>query len=53
MTKQITLRLSDEMHERLRATAERERRSQHAQVLTCLDRCLDKVQDAQEGEEDA
>jgi hypothetical protein len=51
MTKQITLRLSDEMHERLKATAEHERRSVHAQVLACLDRCMDE--DAQGGEGDA
>jgi hypothetical protein len=41
------------MHERLKATAERERRSQHAQVLACLDRCLVEAEDAREGESDA
>ena len=51
MTKQITVRLPDELHERLKTAAERERRSAHAQVLVCLDQCLDKLEKAH-GEDD-
>ena len=37
MTKQITLRLPDELHEWLKRTAERNRRSLHAEILWRLD----------------
>ena len=45
MTKQITLRLSDETHDRLKAIAEQERRSLHAQVLIYVDRGVKQDQE--------
>ena len=54
MTKQITLRLPDELHDRLKAAAERDRRSAHAEALVCLDQHLTELQkahkEAQQGE---
>lgn len=44
MTKQITLRLSDELHERLKAAAERDHRSLHAQMLVYAERGLEQDQ---------
>jgi predicted DNA-binding protein len=38
MTKQISLRLPDELHERLKAAAERARRSLHAEILWRLEK---------------
>ena len=46
MTKQITLRLPDEMHERLKAAAGHDRRSLHAQVLVYVERGLNADDDA-------
>ena len=40
MVKQISLRLPDDMHERLKATSERDRRSLHAEILWRLERDL-------------
>lgn len=37
MTKQITLRLPDELHEWLKVAAEHNRRSLHAEILWRLD----------------
>lgn len=37
MTKQITLRLPDDLHERLKMEAERNRRSLHAEILWRLE----------------
>jgi predicted DNA-binding protein len=37
MVKQISLRLPDELHERLKAAAERNRRSLHAEILWRLE----------------
>jgi predicted DNA-binding protein len=37
MTKQITLRLPDELHERLKEAAEHNRRSLHAEILWRLE----------------
>jgi predicted transcriptional regulator len=42
--KAITIRLPDEMHEKLRWLAFKERRSQHAVVMEVLERHLAKVQ---------
>ncbi|MFE4665413.1 Arc family DNA-binding protein [Streptomyces sp. NPDC056716] len=39
--KQITLRLPDDEHARLKALAEREHRSLHAQILHMLNRSRD------------
>ena len=47
MSKQITLRLPDELHERLKAAAEHDHRSLHAQVLVYAERGLDQDQDEQ------
>ena len=41
--KQLTLRLPDELHEKLRWFAYKERRSQHAIVLELLEKALAKV----------
>jgi len=38
--KQIALRVTDEMHARLKAIAEKERRSLHAQVVQFLDESI-------------
>jgi hypothetical protein len=40
--KQLTLRIDDEMHRRLSAIAQRERRSLHAQVLIFVDEGLQR-----------
>jgi predicted transcriptional regulator len=40
----LTLRLSDELHEKLRWLAFKERRSQHAIVLELLERALEPVE---------
>ena len=45
MTKRITVRLPDELHERLTAQAEHVRRSAHAQVLVYIERGLDQDQE--------
>lgn len=37
MVKQISLRLPDELHERLKAAAEQNRRSLHAEILWKLE----------------
>jgi hypothetical protein len=37
MTKQISLRLPDKLHERLKRAADRNRRSLHAEILWRLD----------------
>ena len=49
MTKQITLRLPDELHEQLKVTAEQNHRSLAAQMLVYAERGLkqDKKEDAQ------
>ena len=49
MTKQITLRIDDELHERLKAVAERNRRSLAAQILVWAERGLE--QDQEQGRE--
>ena len=49
MSKQITLRLPDELHERLKAAAEHDHRSLHAQVLVYAERGLDEEEAAQAG----
>lgn len=46
MTKQITLRLPYELHERLKRAAERNRRSLHAEILWRLEQ--DQEQDQEE-----
>ena len=38
MTKQITLRLPDELHEQVKVLAERDHRSLHAQMLVYAER---------------
>ena len=45
MTKQITLRLSDELHERVKEAAERDHRSLAAQMLVYAERCLEQDQE--------
>jgi len=40
----LTLRLSDDLHEKLRWLAFKERRSQHAIVLELLEKALKNVQ---------
>lgn len=50
MTKQITLRLPDELHERLKAAAEHDHRSLAAQMLVYAEQGL-KASDAQEGDD--
>jgi predicted HicB family RNase H-like nuclease len=47
MSKQITLRLPDELHERLKAAAGHDHRSLHAQVLVYVERGLDQDQEEQ------
>ena len=47
MTKQITLRLPDELHAQLKAIAEQEHRSMHAQVLTYVERGLARAEHEQ------
>lgn len=42
MTKQISLRLPDELHEQLKAAAEHNRRSLHAEILWRLEHDLDQ-----------
>lgn len=42
MTKQISLRLPDELHERLKAASERYRRSLHAEILWRIEHDLDQ-----------
>ncbi len=39
----VTIRMSDELHEKLRWLAFRERRSQHAIIIELLDKGLRKV----------
>jgi len=46
----ITLRLSDEQHEKLRWLAYQQRRSQHAIVLEILEKALAKVDVPKEAE---
>jgi len=41
---QLTLRLPDELHERLRWVSYKEKRSQHAIVLALLEKALAKVE---------
>jgi len=41
---QLTLRLPDEVHEKLRWLAYKERRSQHRIILELLEKALAKVQ---------
>ena len=41
---QLTLRLPDGLHEKLRWTAYKEKRSQHAIVLELLEKAMAKVQ---------
>ena len=45
----LSLRLPEEVHEKLRWLAFRERRSQHAIVLELLEKALAKVQVPKEG----
>ena len=52
MTKQITLRLPDELHERLKVAAAQDRRSLHAQLLVYAEQGLE-ARDALKGEGDA
>jgi len=47
MEKQITLRLPEDMHARLKAAAERNRRSLHAEILWRLEQ---SEQDARPGQ---
>ena len=46
---QVTIRLPDELHERLRWAAYTQRRSQHAIVIEALEKVLAKVQVPKEG----
>ena len=46
MTKQITLRLPDELHEQVKALAERDYRSLHAQMLVYAERGVKQDQEA-------
>lgn len=48
----LTLRLQDDLHERLRWLAFKERRSQHAIVLELLEKALAKVQVPKEVKEE-
>ncbi len=47
--KQIALRVTDEMHARLKAIAEKERRSLHAQVVQFLDESITQWRQEQGG----
>jgi predicted DNA-binding protein len=46
---QVTIRLPDELHERLRWAAYTQRRSQHAIVIEVLEKALAKVEAPKEG----
>lgn len=48
MTKQITLRLPDELHEQLKAAAERDHRSLAAQMMVYAERCLEQDQEGEQ-----
>ena len=45
----VTIRMPDELHEKLRWLAFKERRSQHAIVMELLEKALAKVQVPKEG----
>jgi predicted transcriptional regulator len=49
-TTRMTIRLPDDLYERLKRAAERERRSAHAQMLAYIERGLDqdKINDREE-----
>lgn len=50
MVKQISLRLPDDLHERLKVTAERDRRSLHAEILFGLEAWLEQSEKPQKSE---
>jgi predicted HicB family RNase H-like nuclease len=44
MTKQVTLRFPDELHEQVKVAAKRAHRSLQAQMLAYAERCLEQDQ---------